>query len=63
VQSRESDALNLAAIAPLVAVVVALGLYPNFVVERTERSTTAAIEGARSMALTGFAHPERSVIE
>jgi NADH-quinone oxidoreductase subunit M len=63
VQPRESDGLNLAAIAPLVAVVVALGLYPNFVVERTETSTTAAIEGARSMALTGFSHPERSVIK
>jgi NADH-quinone oxidoreductase subunit M len=63
VQSRELGRLDLAAIAPLVAVVVALGLYPNFVVERTERSTTAAIEGAQNMATFGFAHPEISVIK
>jgi NADH-quinone oxidoreductase subunit M len=62
VQSREIDGLNLAAVAPLVAVVVALGLYPNFVVERTEGATTAAIEGARNVATVGVAHPEVSVI-
>jgi NADH-quinone oxidoreductase subunit M len=50
VESREVDGLNLAAIAPLVAVIVALGVYPNFVVQRTETSTTAAIEPARSVA-------------
>jgi NADH-quinone oxidoreductase subunit M len=50
VESREIDGLNLAAVAPLVAVVVALGLYPNFVVQRTETSTTAAIDEARSVA-------------
>jgi NADH-quinone oxidoreductase subunit M len=49
VQSREIDRLSLAAVAPLVAVVVALGLYPHFVVERTEEATTAAIEQARSV--------------
>jgi NADH-quinone oxidoreductase subunit M len=63
VRSREIDGLSLAAVAPLVAVVVALGLYPHFVVERTEGATTAAIEEARSMALTGVAHPEVSVIK
>jgi NADH-quinone oxidoreductase subunit M len=50
VESREIDALNLAAVAPLVAVVVALGLYPNFVVQRTEVSTTAAIDQASGVA-------------
>jgi NADH-quinone oxidoreductase subunit M len=49
VQSREIGGLNLAAIAPLVAVIVALGVYPHFVVERTEGATTAAIEQARSV--------------
>jgi NADH:ubiquinone oxidoreductase subunit 4 (subunit M) len=34
-------------VAPLVAIVVALGLYPNFVVHRTERDTTQAIAEAR----------------
>ncbi len=47
VESREIDRVNLAAIAPLVAVVVALGLYPHFVLHRTERDATQAIAGAR----------------
>jgi NADH-quinone oxidoreductase subunit M len=49
VQSREMDGLNIAAVAPLVAVVVALGIYPNFVVDRTEPATTAAIERAQEV--------------
>jgi NADH-quinone oxidoreductase subunit M len=47
VASRDIDGLHLAAVAPLVAVIVALGVYPHFVVERTEGATTAAIEAAR----------------
>jgi NADH-quinone oxidoreductase subunit M len=47
VDSREIDGLNLAAVAPLVAVIVALGVYPNFVVDRTEDATTASIQEAR----------------
>ena len=43
VHSREIDRVNLAAVAPLVAVVIALGLYPQFVVHRTERDTRQAI--------------------
>ena len=35
--------MNLAAIVPLVAIVIALGLYPQFVVHRTEKDTTKAI--------------------
>jgi NADH:ubiquinone oxidoreductase subunit 4 (subunit M) len=46
VESREIDGLNLVAIAPLVAVIVALGVYPNFVVHRTEQATTASIQEA-----------------
>jgi NADH-quinone oxidoreductase subunit M len=53
VESREIDTVNLAAIAPLVVIVIALGLYPNFVVDRTERDTGQAIARA---------HPEVSVI-
>jgi NADH-quinone oxidoreductase subunit M len=59
VETREIDGINFAAIAPLVAVIVALGIYPNFVVERTERSTVESIQAAK--ALTGQA--EASVIE
>ena len=44
VESREIDGVNLAAIVPLVAIVIALGLYPNFVVHRTEQDTTKALQ-------------------
>jgi NADH-quinone oxidoreductase subunit M len=44
VNSYEIDRINLAAIVPLVAVVIAIGLYPQFVVHRTEKDTTKAIE-------------------
>jgi NADH-quinone oxidoreductase subunit M len=47
--SSEIDGLHFAAIAPLVAVIVALGVYPNFVVERTERSTVEQIQAARAV--------------
>jgi NADH-quinone oxidoreductase subunit M len=43
VESGEIDAVNLAAVAPLVAIVIALGVYPHFVVHRTEGATTDAI--------------------
>jgi NADH-quinone oxidoreductase subunit M len=48
VESREIDRVNLAAIAPLVAVVVALGVYPHFVVDRTESDTSQAIAKTRA---------------
>jgi len=54
VASREIDGVNLAAVAPLVAIVIALGVYPHFVVHRTENDTTKAIERA--------SHQEISVI-
>jgi NADH-quinone oxidoreductase subunit M len=43
VESREIDRVNLAAVAPLVALMIALGVYPHFVVERTERDVQQAI--------------------
>jgi NADH-quinone oxidoreductase subunit M len=49
VESRDIDGLHLAAIAPLVAIVIALGLYPHFIVDRTEEATTASIEAARTV--------------
>jgi NADH:ubiquinone oxidoreductase subunit 4 (subunit M) len=39
VESRDLTRGELAAIAPLVALIVALGVYPNFIVRRTERTT------------------------
>ncbi len=53
VESREIDVVNLAAVAPLVAIVIALGVYPHFVVERTEADTRQSIAEV---------HPEISVI-
>jgi NADH-quinone oxidoreductase subunit M len=47
VESHEIDGLHLAAIVPLAAVIVALGVYPNFVVHRTQKATTASIQEAR----------------
>jgi NADH-quinone oxidoreductase subunit M len=53
VESVEIDRVNLAAIAPLVAVIVALGVYPHFVLDRTEQDNREAI---------AHVHPEVSVI-
>jgi NADH-quinone oxidoreductase subunit M len=50
VESREIDGLNLAAIAPLVALIIALGLYPHFIADRTEDATTASITPAKEVA-------------
>jgi len=59
VASREIDAVNLAAVAPLVAIVIALGVYPHFVVSRTERDTEHSIEAARMVA----GHPPEVAIK
>ena len=47
-ESLEIDRVNLAAIVPLMAVIVALGVYPHFVVERTESDVAKSIEAAQS---------------
>ena len=49
VKSRDIDGLHLAAVAPLVVVIVALGLYPQFVIKRTEDATTASIAAAKDI--------------
>jgi NADH-quinone oxidoreductase subunit M len=51
VESYEARPFELGLLAPLVAVIIALGVYPNFVLSRTEESTVAAV-----------VHPERSEI-
>jgi NADH-quinone oxidoreductase subunit M len=43
VESFEGRRSELALLAPLVALIIFLGVYPNFVLQRTEKSTTAAI--------------------
>jgi NADH-quinone oxidoreductase subunit M len=42
-ESREMSRWDFGLIVPLVAVIVALGVYPNFVLSRTEKSTTTAL--------------------
>jgi NADH-quinone oxidoreductase subunit M len=39
VEPRDIDRVNLAAVAPLVAVIVVLGVYPHFVLDRTSQDT------------------------
>jgi NADH-quinone oxidoreductase subunit M len=51
VESRELDRLDLATIAPLVAVVVALGVYPHFVLARTDKATTGRTPQAEVSAI------------
>ncbi len=50
VESNDVRGPELVAIVPLVAVIVALGVYPNFVVQRTERATVERIAPARAVA-------------
>ena len=50
VESRELCRLDLAVIAPVTAVVIALGLYPQFVLDRTEEATVAKVRGGRGIA-------------
>jgi NADH-quinone oxidoreductase subunit M len=57
VESLEIDRVNLAAIVPLTAVIVALAVYPQFVVGRTETDVAKSIEAAQSRT-----HSEVSVI-
>ena len=52
-ESRDLDRIDLAAIAPVVAVVVALGVYPQVLLERTDPATRAAL---------ATVHPEVSEI-
>jgi NADH-quinone oxidoreductase subunit M len=47
VTGGDLDRVDLGAIAPLVAVVIALGVYPQLVLERTEPATKAHIQPAR----------------
>ena len=50
VRSAELTGVGLLAVAPLVAVIVALGVYPNFVLHRSEAATVSKIRGAQAVA-------------
>jgi NADH-quinone oxidoreductase subunit M len=53
VESRDLSRVELAAIAPLVAVIVALGVYPNFVTTRSEEATVARVAAVGDPRITG----------
>jgi NADH-quinone oxidoreductase subunit M len=57
VRSSELTGVGLLAIAPLVAVILALGVYPNFVLHRSEAATVSKIRGARAVAQGREARP------
>jgi NADH-quinone oxidoreductase subunit M len=50
VQSRDIAGLDLAVLAPLTAVVVALGVYPHFFLDRSEDTAVAKTAEARAIA-------------
>ena len=49
-ESHDLGALDLAVIAPIVAVIVALGVYPQLLLERTDEATAARVEPAAQVA-------------
>ena len=49
-EPAELGALDLAVIAPVTAVIVALGVYPQLVLERTEETTVAKVAPAAAVA-------------
>jgi NADH-quinone oxidoreductase subunit M len=55
VESREIGLLDLGAVAPVVAIVVVLGIYPQFVLARSERATTSKLREAARVAQQGSA--------
>jgi NADH:ubiquinone oxidoreductase subunit 4 (subunit M) len=59
VESREIGLLDLGAVAPVVAIVVVLGIYPQFVLARSERATTSKLREAARVAQQGSAAPAR----
>ena len=50
VESRDISAVDFAAVAPLVLVIVALGVYPQFLLGRTEAATVAKVQEAGRLA-------------
>jgi NADH:ubiquinone oxidoreductase subunit 4 (subunit M) len=47
-ESRELSRWDFGLIGPLVAVIIFLGVYPQFVLGRSERSTTARVPSAHN---------------
>jgi NADH-quinone oxidoreductase subunit M len=69
VEAGDLCRLDFAVIAPLTAVIVALGVYPQLILDRTEEATTAKVAAAAKVAGGGTTavkpsapHPEVSVV-
>jgi len=58
-ETGDLGALELGVIAPIVAVIVALGVYPQLLLDRTDEATTAKVEAAAAVA-SGEAVPSAS---
>jgi NADH-quinone oxidoreductase subunit M len=54
VESREITRWEFGLIAPLVAVIIALGVYPNFVLTRSEKSTVSKLPQTQLSAESGW---------
>jgi NADH-quinone oxidoreductase subunit M len=50
VESKDICRLDVGTIVPVTAIVVALGIYPHFVLDRTEEATTGRIAAVRAIA-------------
>ena len=60
-EDAELNRFDLAAILPVCVVIVALGVYPQLVLDRTEEATTSKVVAAAGSA--GQTHPEITVIK
>ncbi len=60
-ESRDLGRLELGVIAPLVAVIVALGVYPQLILDRTEDATTAQITEAAKLTEDGSAKRAQTI--
>ena len=59
VEGGDLDRLELGTIAPLVVVIVALGVYPQLILDRTESATTAQVQAAAKLTDDGTAHRDK----
>jgi NADH-quinone oxidoreductase subunit M len=53
-ESRELSRADFGLIAPLVAVIIFLGVYPNFVLARTQTSTVISLKNTTPQAFPGY---------
>lgn len=62
VEPREIGALGLSVLTPLTLVILALAVYPNFILERTEPATEAKTAEARALAVPPAPDPNAGAV-